>query len=52
MPAVAIPAATGNVNGHVSSRHLRKGHDAWNAEMIAARWESLRAPVKTAAGKV
>ena len=30
---------------------LTKGHDAWNAEMIAPRWESPRAPAKKAAGK-
>ena len=27
---------------------LRKGHDAWNAEMIAPRWESPRPPAKKA----
>jgi arylsulfatase A-like enzyme len=31
---------------------LRKGHEAWNAEMIAPRWESPRPPAKKAAGKV
>ena len=31
---------------------LRKGHDAWNAEMIAPRWESPRPPAKKAAAKV
>ena len=30
---------------------LRKGHDAWNAEMIAPRWESPRPPAKKAAVK-
>jgi arylsulfatase A-like enzyme len=30
---------------------LRKGHDAWNAEMIAPRWESPRPAAKKAAGK-
>jgi arylsulfatase A-like enzyme len=30
---------------------LRKGHDAWNAEMIAPRWESPRPPAKKAAAK-
>ena len=28
---------------------LRKGRDAWNAEMIAPRWESPRPPAKKAA---
>ena len=31
---------------------LRNGRDAWNAEMIAPRWESPRPPAKKAAGKV
>ena len=30
---------------------LRKGHDAWNAEMIPPRWESPRPPAKKAAAK-
>ena len=30
---------------------FRKGHDAWNAEMIAPRWESPRPPAKKAEGK-
>ena len=28
------------------AEQLRKGHDAWNAEMIAPRWESPRLPAK------